>query len=144
MPKINFAGIDDAGDYTPLPKGRYFCRVDSIKESFTQHGDELWNVRYVVVDGPHKGRSVFDNLVFSEKAMKRVKYVCARLGVDVSGEIDLTPEMLVGKSCLVSVEIESYPDDEGKEKLRNRVPFAGIESADEEGDGGGDDEQPPF
>ncbi len=153
MPRINFSTVDDATDFTPLPEGTYACRIDSVEEARTSRGDEMWKLRLVVTEGEYAGRLIFDNLVFSEKALKRVKFVCSRLGLDVSGELDLTPAMIHGKTCRVRVEIEEYVDEEEKEKTRNRVPFAGYVAAasdvdgaagSEEGatDGDGDDDLP--
>ena len=63
--------------------------------------------------------------------LKRVKLICSRLGLDVSGELDLAPSSIKGRTCNVTVEVEEYKDSEGKTKKRNVVPFAGYEKADE-------------
>ena len=85
------------------------------------------------MEGEHEGRKIFDNMVFSEKALKRVKLICSRLGLDVSGELDLTPDMLKGRACLVTVETQEYVNDEGRNKKRNVVPFAGYERIETDG-----------
>jgi hypothetical protein len=92
----------------------------------------MWKVRHLVTKGEFKGRYIFDNLVFSEKALKRAKLILRCLGVDVSGEINLTPEMIKRKQAIVTVKLEDYVDDEGREKKRNRVPFAGYEKPDDD------------
>ena len=130
MPKIDFANIDDVQDFTPLPDGEYLCRLAEIEEASTYNGDELWKLKFEVTDGEFAGRYIFDNMVFSEAALKRVKLICSRLGIDVSGEIDLTPSMLEGATCYITTEIEEYEDNEGKIKRRNTVPFAGYEHID--------------
>lgn len=129
MPKIDFNTIEDAEDFSPIPEGKYACRMAEIEEASTKHGDEMWKLRLEVVEGPHAGRYLFDNLVFSQAAMKRVKLICSRLGIDVSGEVDLTPAMLKGRPCRVAVETEEYEDHEGRRRKRNVVPFAGYEKA---------------
>ncbi len=129
MPKVDFSHIDDVQDFTPIPAGKYLCKLVEIEEATTQYGDEMWKMRFQVVEGKHTGRYVFDNLVFSEAALKRVKLVCARLGLNVAGELDLTPELLKNRTCFLTVQTEEYEDDEGKQKMRNVVPFAGYESA---------------
>ncbi len=131
MPKIDFNKVDDVQDFTPLPDGKYACTVVGIEEGATQHGDEMWRLRLVVESGPCRGRYIFDNLVFSEAAMRRVKLVCSRLGLDVSQELDLTPALVKGRSCQVTVGTEEYVDHEGKTKRRNVVPFAGYDRADQ-------------
>ena len=129
MPRIDFNSVDDVQDFAPLPDGKYLCRVAEVEEAATQYGDEMWKLRLVVETGPQRGRYIFDNLVFSDAAMKRVKLICSRLGLDVSGEIELTPALIRGKSCYVTVETEDYEDQEGTTKRRNRVTFAGYERA---------------
>ena len=143
MPKIDFTKIDDVSDYSPLPEGEYPCRLVDIDEASTRHGDDLWKLKFVVEEGEHSGRYVFDNLVFSERAMPRVKLICSRLGVDTTGAIDLQPEHLLEKICLITVMVEDYEDETGTAKKRNRVPFAGYECADSNA-GEDDSEDVPF
>ena len=132
MPKIDFSKVDDTKGFNPLPIGEYLCRVDDIEELFTQRNDEMWRLRFEVVEGKHAGRYIYDNLVFSAAAMKRVKLICSRLGLNTYGEIDLTPDLLQGRRCYVSVLIEEYTDNNGNIKKRNVVPFAGYEQAEKE------------
>jgi len=130
MPKVDFSKIDDVQDFSPLPEAKYLCRLSEIEEATTQYGDELWKLRFEVIEGEHAGRCIFDNMVFSQAAMKRVKLICSRLGLDVTGELDLTPETLIGRTAWVEAQIEEYEDSQGKKKKRNVVPFAGYEHAD--------------
>lgn len=129
MPKIDFNRVDDVQDFSPLPDGQYLCRVAEVEEAATQYGDEMWKLRFVVESGPHRGRYIFDNMVFSDAALKRVKLICSRLGLDVSGELDVTPALIKGRTCYITVESEEYEDQEGNTKWRNVVPFAGYERA---------------
>ena len=130
MPKIDFDNVDDVQDFSPLPAGKYLCRLAEVEEAATQYGDEMWKLRFLVADGKHSGRYIFDNMVFSDAALKRAKLICSRLGIDVSGEVDLTPSLLKDRSCYVTVDTEEYEDDEGNRKVRNIVPFAGYDRAD--------------
>jgi len=125
MPRVDFAHVDDVGDYTPLPKGQYRCRLAAVEEASTQYGDEMWKLRFEVAEGEHAGRYIFDNLVFSSRGLKHVKLVCSRMGIDVSGELDLTPDMLEGREVLVTVGVVDYEDAAGNTKQRNKVPFDG-------------------
>ena len=127
MPTLDFSKIEDVQDFSPLPDGKYLCQLSEIEETTTQHDDEMWKLRFEVIEGKFIGRLIFDNLVFSEAALKRAKLICSRLGLDVSGELDLTPKLIEGRKCYVSVVTEEYEDDEGNTKKRNIVPFAGYE-----------------
>ena len=130
MPKLDFSQIDDVQDFSPIPPGKYLCKLVDVEESKTQNDDEMWNVRFEVIEGEQKGRAVFDRLVFSQAAIKRVKLICSRLGLDVSGPLNLTPETVKGRTCFLTVQIEEYLDEEENPKKRNVVPFAGYEKAD--------------
>ena len=66
-----------------------------------------------------------------EAALKRAKLICSRLGLDVSKELDLTPELIKGRVAMLTVDIEPYEDAEGRTKQRNVVSFAGYERASE-------------
>lgn len=125
MPKINFADVADTGDYAPIPDGDYVCQLTDIEIDRTKSGDEMWKLRWAVQGGEFAGRLLFDNLVFSERALSRVKLVCGVCGVDTSGEIDLEPTMLLDKQALISTYIEEYTDDHGRTKATNRIPFEG-------------------
>jgi len=140
MPVIDFQNVEDIDDFAPLEAGRYLCRLAEVKEGKTQFADEMWKLRWVVTDGPHEGRCIFDNMVFSTAALKRVKLICSCLGLDISSEVDLTPDLIRDKVCYVTVEIDEYEDTEGNLKACNIVPFAGYEPAGEDGD----DENVPF
>jgi hypothetical protein len=144
MPKVDFSTVEDAKSFTPVPAGSYAVDVDSIEGTYTSGGDEMWKMRLKVLDGPHAGRFLFDNLVFSQRAMKRVKLICSKLGLETSGEVDLTPRMLRGKTCRVTVEVEDFVDDEGREKQRNNIPYAGYEAINDAAGSGGDDEDDPL
>ncbi len=96
MPRIDFSQVDDIQDFSPLPAGKYLCRLVGVEEASTQHGDEMWKLRFEVLKGPYAGRLIFDNFVFSDAALKRAKLIWSRLGLDVSKELDLTPETIKG------------------------------------------------
>ena len=127
MPKVDFSKIDDVQDFSPLPAGKYPCKLVEVEEARTQYDDEMWKLRFQVASGQYAGRFIFDNLVFSEAAIKRAKLICSRMGINVSGELNLTTDMLKGRACQVTVDVEDYEDKEGKTKKRNVVPFAGYE-----------------
>ena len=123
--KLDFKKIPDVQEFPPIPEGQYLCQLESVEESATQTGNEMWTVRFVVEDGPHRGRYLWDRLVFSDAAFPRVKLFASSLGIDVSGELDFNPQLVTGRSCYVTVGIEEY---EGKQ--RNKVPFHGFAPAD--------------
>lgn len=147
MPKIDFNDIPENDDFNPIPEGKYLCRLEAIEEKSTKKGDEMWSLRLEVQDGEYNGRVIFDNMVFSSAAMKRVKLICSRMGIDTSGEVDLSPADLQGRMVIVETVIEEYTANDGSQKKRNTVPFAGYHKYDGDagtpvGAGGEGDELP--
>jgi hypothetical protein len=159
MPRMNFDKVEEVGDYSPLPEGKYPVKVYECEEKQSQAGNETWNIKMEVVEGEFKGKRIFDNITWSDKAFPRTKLVLSRLGLPVKGEIDYQPDDLVDQTAIVEVEIEEFvsEDDVGniKKKKRNKVTFAGYEkwspgetvtqsgsSVNESDDS--EDENPPF
>ena len=128
MPRVDFPAIADTNDFAPLPDGEYVCALTDIEVDRTRAGDEMWKLRWTVQDGEFAGRLLFDNLVFSQRALSRVKLVCGVCGVDTSGAVDLQPDMLLEKRAVVSTFQEEYTDEQGRTKVANRVPFEGYAS----------------
>lgn len=130
MPKVDFRNIDDSDDFAPLPAGVYVAEVKSIDASKPDRsGNELWRMEHRILEPlTYRERKVWDNLSFSPAALKRVKLICSRLGLDTSGELDLTPAMLLGRKFRLRLEVESYHSEKlGREAKRNTVPFQGYE-----------------
>ena len=124
-PEVNWDDVDEFDDFTPIPEGRYLCEAVDVEERFTKGGDEMWNVRWEVLEGECKGRTIFDNIVWSEKAKKRVKMIFKRLGLNTSGSDNPSSSIIIGKQIYIDTTIEDYETDEGQTKQRNIVPYAG-------------------
>ncbi len=125
MPKVDFSTVDGISDFTPVPEGLYTCRLSEIDTDLTKFGDEKWKLRWTIESGEHIGRILFDSLVFSPKAMPRVKALCECLGLDVSGEVSLEPPMLLDRRALVLTIIGDYTDNTGAVKQCNQIPYDG-------------------
>lgn len=129
MPIVNFEEVDDATDFSPLPDGKYVCVINDIEKTVTKSNDEMWKLKFEVCNGTYKGRIIYDNMIFSEKALPRVKAICLNMGVDVSGELDLQPDMLRGQEVCIEVFEDEYHDRDGKAKKKNSVPYSGYSVA---------------
>jgi hypothetical protein len=131
---MNFPEIPDMNDnqYEPIPDGTYLCQLEAVKDGYTaKDGHEMWKLEWVLLPEKYAGRKLFDNLVFSEKAAQRVKFVCSRLGLDVTQAIDLTPGMLIGKQAWVTTYINDYTNQEGQKRKSNKIPWDGYDEVEE-------------
>ena len=149
MPTVNFSEIEDDGKYPPLPKGQYPCSIVMVTVESTRKGDEMWNIRFEVTEGQYAGRLIFDRLVFKGKGYVRIKGLCQALGLDVTGRVDLTPDAIHGRSCLVEVHIKEFEDHQGQTQKANNVAFDGFRPAKHKAQttttgSGGDDDDMPF
>lgn len=136
--KLDFSSIEDFESFVSIPEGTYTCRVAEVRETASQQGAVRWGLRLEVVEGEYAGRTAaWDSLVFSERALPRVKQVLAVLGFDVSGLLELQPNDLVGTSARVQLVIEDREDPlTGTHKKRLRVPYAGYARVDPEAKSG--------
>jgi hypothetical protein len=125
MTKINFSHVPDVSNPPPLPDGTYDCCLVGIDKGVSRFGDPLWKLRWSVESGEYAGRPLFGNLVFSPKAMPRVKRICESCGMDVSGELDLEPTMLMGKRARITTYVKLVTDQYGASKARNEIPYDG-------------------
>ena len=135
MPLIDFPTIDEGqATYDPVPVGQYLCVVEKVKPRTTKDGDEMWGLGLKILQGQHAGRFVWDNMVFSERALPRVKLICSRLGLDVSRAWDVTIDDVGGRKVNVNVQTEEYTDKEGNIRSRNVVPYDGYEEVEDSDD----------
>jgi hypothetical protein len=147
MPEVDFPNVPDAEAFEIIPAGSYVCKLVDITPGTSQAGNEKWSLIWEVTQGEHAGARVWDSIVFAGGALKRVKLLCSRLGLDVTEKINLQPEMIMGRSCIVHVEegVWERKDDQGRveEVPANEVPFAGYEAIDDDGFNVGPAEPPP-
>ncbi len=121
MPVIDFDNAE-----APIPPDRYLVEITGVDQGRTKAGAEMWTLRLVVQSGEYSGAEIWDRLVFSPAAMKRVRVLCAALGLDTSGQLALEPWMLKGKRVFVRTRIENYNGED-----RTAVEFLGYEAAPE-------------
>ncbi|MFH1680734.1 MAG: DUF669 domain-containing protein [Candidatus Eisenbacteria bacterium] len=139
MKRIDFRQVANVDEYAPVPQGQYLVEIEEAEEDTTRNGDERITLRLRVLDGEHAGAAIFDRIYFSPRALPRLKHLLGAVGVDTDQDLEVGPELLKGKRCLVDVTVESYVKTDGSEGKANAVPFAGYHAA-----GDGDEELAPY
>ncbi len=119
MKTVNLNEIED----DCIPEGKYVSEIADIEEKETRKGDAMWSIRYQVVDGPHTGAFVFDNIVFAGAGMKRFKWLCE--AIDLGPEVTLDTALFEDKRVVIDVAI----DDDPEWGRRNKVSFRGFSNA---------------
>lgn len=133
MEEVDFGGHKEAGSFEAIPSGEYLCKAVEVDKKETKDGDTMYAVKWKVQTGEHRGRIVFDNIVFSGPAMPRAKKIFKELGHDVSGKLEISTSMVEGKCLALMVEL-SYrknPKKLGKDgepmvEEKNTVTYAGF------------------
>ncbi|HET6203125.1 MAG TPA: DUF669 domain-containing protein [Planctomycetota bacterium] len=129
--QYDFSQVEDVQDFVAVPNGTYLCRLAEVRERRSRDGSARWSLRWIVEEGPYAGRTAaWDNLTWSDRGIRRVKFVLGRLGQPVEGVVEVEPQSLVGRIARLSVFSEEFVNPAtGVRQVRSRVPFAGYEAA---------------
>jgi hypothetical protein len=138
--RFDFSSVDDVESFVSVPAGVHKVRVAEVRDGRARDGSVRWTFRLEVVDGDHAGRTAaWDSLTWSDRGIYRVKKVLAALGVDVSGEVELETNDLIGLRARVTVHPEEREDPvTGQRQVRMRVPYLGYAPWDDAGAAAGD------
>ncbi len=140
MPVFDFDGVPEAVGFAPLD-GQYLACVTSIDQERdgqplkTDKGDPKWNVGFTVASGERSGGRFWGDWIFpsvtgNARLMGALKRVCKHVaGVAVDGEVDIQPDLFLGKFVLVDCKPNSWKDDEGTKHTNTKVVFAGYSTA---------------
>lgn len=143
MPEVPFGEVSDTENFSPIPEGKYLCKIADVKEETTKNGNDVWKITLEVSEGEFKGRKIFDNLIFTEKAFGRVKKLYSAIGgYDLAQARNCETSDILDQVVLVETCIDSYKDNNGNDRQTNKVTFAGYESATDPNDLIGDNEVP--
>jgi hypothetical protein len=134
MPKLNMSNYDSSsvGNFKVVQPGIYLVKIVDVVVKHSTKGFEYWNLKLEIAEdgSEYYGQKLFDNIIFTEKALNRAKLIFESCGVDVSIEREYTPDDLLGAICKVEIDrIEPYIV-EGKERHKSVIAYAGYYSAD--------------
>ena len=103
MPSIDFSEVKGL---EPIPAGVYLATVHNAEEGESQAGNTKIDLQWIIEEGDHAERIIFDTLVWHPKAMFRIKQTLQAFGYpeDFAGEV--IPEELIGQSAMLVVDIE--------------------------------------
>lgn len=136
--RADFSRVKDERNFVAVPAGTYYCKVADVRPGRARDGSERWGLRLEVVGGDWSGKTAaWDSITWSERGIYRVKCVLESFGFDVSGELEVEPRELLGRTAHVEVQLEEWEDPEaGRRHVRTAVPFLGYAKANGERDPG--------
>jgi len=105
----------EGSDYSPVEPGEYEAVITGVKMS-DKAGPSGYHYIEIEFQGQEPKRKYWSNYSLSPKALWRLRQVLVALGIEVEdGPMELEPEEIIGKDCLLEITIESY---NGKETNR--------------------------
>lgn len=123
--KIDLRYVQAPDELDPVPDGRYLVEIEDLTEETARTGKKYLRVHMRVGDGEHAGAYIFDDLYLTDKAKPRLLCLLKALNIASDGIVDISPELLTGKKCLIDVEIRGNERDGGGEWRRSVVTFGG-------------------
>ena len=150
MPRLNMKNYDSSkiSNFKLVEPGTYMIKAVDAKVSYSANNNEMWFMTYEIVEQGSKyyGQKLFDNIVFSEKVMNRVKLIFEAFDVAMpDGEQDYVVENILGKFCRVQVtHTEKYENKEKQEREKSVIGFDGYYPVDGSERKKAEDEEIPF
>lgn len=124
--KVDFSNTGDREERQPLPPGLYPCRIIDAKEEIARTRKIFWKVRFQVETGPYADRYIFANIFWDGRALVRSMDLLKRVGIKVSGVMEVNPEQVIGRRCPVWVDVEDFTDASGRQRRGNVIPPDGF------------------
>ena len=71
---FNANNVEPADSFDPIPAGEYLCVITASDEKPTKSGNGTYlELEFEVIDGPHKGRKLWDRLNLNNPSEMAVK-----------------------------------------------------------------------
>lgn len=103
---IDFAKVSDPNEL--IDAGRYNCTIVHAEPKMSKNNNPMIAIRWRIDDdGKWYHRTIFDNLVFTENALWKVRQVLSALGFDKTFSGEITPESLLGESATLVVTVKA-------------------------------------
>ena len=122
---IDNTKADNANGPESVPEDTYAAEVADVFEKETRAGDTMWRLSLRIIDGPHVGKFIYDNLLFSERGIPKALSMFKAAGLEVTGGREYHPSEINGRKCQVTTYVKEIEDEEGFTRRVNQVPFTG-------------------
>ena len=135
MPRVNFKDVDETQQVTIIPEGEYVAEIVKVEETQTKaNKDDMWKVQFKIIDGDHKGTSIYSYFVFNDGGYGNIKKLYKEIGgFDLAKTHNCVPSDIEGEKLIITVQIGEYTNKNGEKVKNNSIPFGGFKSI-EDGD----------
>ena len=101
--EINF---DEVEELKPVPENTYFLACTSAKAGMSQAKNKKITLQWNIHEGDHEGRSIFDDMVFTKKALFKVKQAMLAMDFPPGFSGGINPDDFVGQTVKAIVTIQ--------------------------------------
>ena len=119
---FNAAEVEPEVEISPLPEGLYTCAITEAEEKTTKSGTgEYLSLKWQVLEGPFKGRIVFQNLNLRNNNKQAVDIAKAQLSAVCRAINTMQPKSvyeLQNKPCVLKIVLKKRKDTNENE---NRI-----------------------
>lgn len=123
-----------SGDFKPLEIGEYECIISKVETAESSNGNQMLKVTLTVRDDVSQEggkRKIFDNIVFTEKAMFKVNQFANAVGIEGAGNLDEFASQALYKPVRIKNKHEEYNG-----KTNDKVAFYNPAQVEYNGQGG--------
>lgn len=133
------------GGSVRVPEGDYHVKITEIKQDTSQAGNAKIVISYKGLDGALKGKTLKEHMAITAKTGWRVRNWIRAIGAKIpENEFDLPFAKMVGKELGVTLQDDSYTNNQGKTVINSKVSdylsLDDLASAEEEDDEDADEE----
>lgn len=129
----NFDETEGTTAYEPLPAGDYVAQIVYSETKETSKGGTMLVLQYEIIDGPHSGRKVYDNLNIINASKKAeaiahgmLKNVCLACGLNTGWPEDSL--LLHEKPLAITLGVKNDPNYGPKNNVKKVEPVGGNSS----------------
>lgn len=130
------------GGSVRVPEGDYHVKITEIKQDTSQAGNAKIVISYKGLDGALKGKVLKEHMAITAKTGWRVRNWIRAIGARIpENEFDLPFAKMVGKELGITLQDDSYTNNQGKTVINSKVSdylslddLAGAEEEDDDTD----------
>lgn len=113
--RTNTTGVEEGSGFNLIDEGWYFVSIVKVVDSQTKNNDYMARVEFNIIEGKHKGRKIWDNIVISNnpgspgyKILGRAKHFLHVIGEPYEGDIEFDTDRWVFEQLRVNICYEEY------------------------------------
>ena len=106
---VDLADVDENQQWPVMPRAIYPVVIKDLVYEYSSNNNPMWSVVLEVDGGEYDGQTLFFHMVFTDKALPRVKKTLSRIYPELL-EKPFDPEQVAADSVLIGVRARARVD----------------------------------